>query len=104
MLVGNQGVKVVVLPGTIDPQIGSQKPFALKSGFFKQTTRTIVFGDTGSFDPVQSKRIETERNDETKRLLHEAAAGVALSHPVADLRRLGHATADIADGYAAGEI
>jgi hypothetical protein len=35
MLLGDQRIEIMITPRTIDPEIGSEQPFALKSGFFK---------------------------------------------------------------------
>src|SRR5690606_3274457 len=103
-LAGDQRVEVVVLPGTVDPEIGPEQAFAPKSGFFKHAHRAPVAGDARRLEPVQPECAEGEGRDQPERLGHHAAASESHPHPVADLSRLRDAAPDIADGKAAREV
>src|SRR5262245_33622278 len=64
----DQRIKIVILPYPIDSQVGSEQPFALESGFFKQAQRTKVVRNTGCLDPVQPQHLEGVRDEQRQRL------------------------------------
>lgn len=87
----------MILPPTAYLQIGSQQPFARKSGFFQHTNGALVFWNTGRFDPVQAEACESVSKKQRKRFSHQSLPGKSLAHPITDMTRLRDAAANIAD-------
>src|SRR5690606_36305414 len=104
VVVDDAGIEIVVLPDAIDLQVRPQQSFAPESGFFKHADRSNVFGNTGSFDPVQLQLAESETRKRLHRVGHQALPAIGLADPVADLGAPGDAMADIAERYAAGQL
>src|SRR5690606_2063140 len=78
--------------------------FPLESGFFKYADRTHIARNTGRFDAVQPHGRESVGDEGAHGVLHVAPSGMALAGPVADLRRLRDAVADVAEGDPADEL
>ena len=95
---------MVVLPDTVDAQIGPQKPFTLESGFFKHANGPFVTRNTGSLDAMEMKRRECIVCHQSDGFDHIAFSGVALAHPVADMAGLSDPMADISERYAPEQI
>ena len=55
----DQRVEIMILPHSVDSQVGSQQSLAPESGFFKQAQRAKVVRKTGCLDPVQPQASRT---------------------------------------------
>src|SRR5690606_14777388 len=80
-----------------------EQSFASESGFFKHANRAVVAGNTCCLQPVQPERIEAVIYHQPECFDHEAPAGEAFTHPVADAGRLGGSLSDIAYRNAASQ-
>src|SRR6476646_669619 len=96
-----QAVEHMILPRAVDAQIGARETFAAEACAFEQPDRCLVPRQARRFDAMQAQRCKSKADPGTHRLRHIATPGIRRPHPIAERRRLGDATPDLADGQPA---
>src|ERR1051326_3378742 len=103
-LLPEQTEQHVVLPFAVDAEVFARVAFLAEAAAREEVAARGVVGEASGLDAVQVQAVEGEAQHEAERLLHVAAAGVALAHPVAEAPGLGDAAAHVGEADAAHEL
>jgi hypothetical protein len=87
--------KQVVLPFPFNAQVLPGVTLLPEPGSDKQRTAGCVGGQASCLDPMEAKSLEGKGEDKRKRRSHVALLREGFADPIAEIGRLGHATAQI---------
>src|SRR5713226_3699100 len=83
-LLTQQPEQHVVLPLAVDAEVFAGVAFLAEAAAREQVPARAVVGQACRLDAVQVQAVEGEAQHQPERLFHEAAAGIALAHPIAE--------------------
>src|SRR5882724_5821332 len=90
-------IQHMILPAAVDAQILAGIAFLAKADLGQEAAAGGVVGQAGGLDTVQAEAVEDEQHERLQRLGHIALARIGLADPIAEIRGLGDAAADIAE-------